>query len=484
MTAVNDAPTDLSTGIELNTDGGNDAYLISDTGLSQSLNATTVEIRFAATDTPLETVLMSFNNPAGDELSIQLDDPSNNLEIDFGAGTVAYASAIDYRAALVDGTVHTLSVTWDNTAGNWSVYIDGAHIESGTGLSVGTALDTTNGQFVFGQEQDGLDSGYDSSQCFSGTIYDVRIWNDVRSAGEIAQHYQQQLDLTPAEAAAVGLVANWQMDGFDGSSQVVDIVSGNNLSIAHASGTGFTAGTVNAQLSIDENSTNGSYVGFVTAQDPDAGETFSFSLTDSAGGRFAVNTSTGEITVANSSLLDYESSATHNITVRVTDSGGLTYDEVLTIQVNNLEDVPVNQVPGAQSTNEDTTLTFNAANGNLISIADDAGEPLVVTVAVNNGTVTLSGTTGLTFTAGDGTGDATMTFSGTVEDINAALDGLQYDPTADYSGSDTFTITSYDQTLYSLDLDANLQGPLHLRRQPCNDAARARAGRHLGSMRP
>jgi WD40 repeat protein len=71
VSGVNDAPTDLSSGIELNTDGGNDAYLISDTGLSQSLTATTVEIRFAANDLPFETVLMSFNNLAGDELSIQ-----------------------------------------------------------------------------------------------------------------------------------------------------------------------------------------------------------------------------------------------------------------------------------------------------------------------------------------------------------------------------------------------------------------------------
>jgi hypothetical protein len=456
VSSLNDAPTDLSSGIELNTDGGNDAYLISDTGLSQSLTATTVEIRFAATDLPLETVLLSFNNPAGDELSIQLDDPSNNLEIDFGVGTVAYASALNYRAALVDGTVHTLSVTWDSTAGNWSVYIDGGFIESGTGLSAGSPLDTTNGRFVFGQEQDAQNSGYDSTQYFSGTLYDVRIWNDVRTAGEIAQYYQQQLDVTPAEAATVGLVANWQMDGFNGSNQVVEIVTGNNLSIAHAGGAGFAAGAVSSQLSIEENSANGSHIGFVTSEDPDASETFSYSLTDSAGGRFAVNSATGEITVANGTLLDYESATSHSITVRVTDSGGLTYDEVLTVQVNDVEDVPVNTVPGAQTTNEDTTLTFNAANSNLISIGDDAGETLVVTLSVNNGTVTLSGTTGLTFTAGDGTGDATMTFSGTVENINAALDGLQYVPAANYSGSDTFTITSYDQTLYSLDLDANL----------------------------
>jgi hypothetical protein len=360
VTAVNDGPTDLSTGIELNTDGGNDAYLISDTGLSQSLTATTVEIRFAANNLPLETVLLSFNNPTGDELSIQLDDPSNNLELDFGSGSIVLASAIDYRAALVDGAVHTLSVTWDSTAGNWSVYIDGAHIESGTGLNVGTPLDTTNGQFVFGQEQDGQNSGYDPTQYFSGTFYDVRIWNDVRTAGEIAQYYQQQLDVTPAEAAAVGLVANWQMDGLNGSNQVVELVSGNNLSIAHASGTGFTTGAVSAQLAIEENSANGSHVGFVTTEDSDAGETFSYSLTDSAGGRFAVNAATGEITVADGTLLDYDTASSHTITVRVTDSGGLTYDETFTINLTNVNETPTDLSLSAN------TVAENAANGTVV----------------------------------------------------------------------------------------------------------------------
>ena len=360
VTAVNDAPTDLSTGIELNTDGGNDAYLISDTGLSQSLTATTVEIRFAANNLPLETVLLSFNNPTGDELSIQLDDPSNNLELDFGSGAIALASAIDYRAALIDGTVHTLSVTWDSPAGNWSIYIDGGLIESGTGLSVGTPLDTTNGQFVFGQEQDGQNSGYDSTQYFSGTFYDVRIWNDVRTAGEIAQYYQQQLDVTPAEAAAVGLLANWQMDGFDGANQVVELVNGNNLSIAHASGTGFTTGGVNAQLSIEENSANGSHVGFVTAEDSDASETFTYSLTDSAGGRFAVNAVTGELTVADGTLLDYDTAISHSVTVRVTDSGGLTYDETFTINLTNVNETPTDLSLSANSVAE------NAANGTVV----------------------------------------------------------------------------------------------------------------------
>ncbi|MGB5439018.1 MAG: DUF4347 domain-containing protein, partial [Gammaproteobacteria bacterium] len=41
---LDSAPTDLSSGIALNTDGGNDSYLVSSTGLPQSLDSTTVEI--------------------------------------------------------------------------------------------------------------------------------------------------------------------------------------------------------------------------------------------------------------------------------------------------------------------------------------------------------------------------------------------------------------------------------------------------------
>ena len=50
---------------------------------------------------------------------------------------------------------------------------------------------------------------------------------------------------------------------------------------------------------------------------------------------------------------------------------------------------------------------FSSANGNLIAITDlDAGgNPVRVTLGVGQGTLTLSTTANLSFTAGDGTGD-------------------------------------------------------------------------------
>ncbi|MBK8278313.1 MAG: DUF4347 domain-containing protein [Nitrospira sp.] len=122
-------------------------------------------------------------------------------------------------------------------------------------------------------------------------------------------------------------------------------------------------------------------------------------------------------------------------------------------------DAPINAVPGAQSTNEDTNLVFSSGNGNQISITDpdSSGASFEVTVSVTNGSLTLAGTTGLTFTSGDGTTDTTMTFRGTVANINTALNGLTYSPTAEYNGGATLTVATLDSTLVSLDIDANLQ---------------------------
>ena len=56
-----------------------------------------------------------------------------------------------------------------------------------------------------------------------------------------------------------------------------------------------------ATFAVAENSANGTAVGTVTVTDPDAGQTHTFAITaGNTGGAFAINPSTGQITVANS----------------------------------------------------------------------------------------------------------------------------------------------------------------------------------------
>src|SRR5262249_39087958 len=59
--------------------------------------------------------------------------------------------------------------------------------------------------------------------------------------------------------------------------------------------------------------------------------------------------------------------------------------------------------------------------------------------------LTLAGTSGLTFVTGTGTGNPAMTFIGTVANINAALNGLRFDPAANFNGVATLQVVTNDQ---------------------------------------
>ncbi|WP_428628510.1 Ig-like domain-containing protein [Sphingopyxis sp.] len=125
---------------------------------------------------------------------------------------------------------------------------------------------------------------------------------------------------------------------------------------------------------------------------------------------------------------------TDTITYTISDGKGGTSTATVAVTITSVDDPPLNTVPGAQSVAEDNALVFSTANGNAISISDAEGGVQTVTLNVTNGTFSLSGVTGLTFTQGDGTADGVMTFSGSVAAINAALQGARYTPTADYNG--------------------------------------------------
>jgi hypothetical protein len=123
-------------------------------------------------------------------------------------------------------------------------------------------------------------------------------------------------------------------------------------------------------------------------------------------------------------------------------------DDIVVMQgVGNANQPPINKVPGTQYIDLDTPLSFSSITLNGISTDDvDAGAGLLkVNLKVANGTLSLSGTTGLSFSLGDGTADPEMTFTGMLFDINTALEGAVYTPNSGFTGVDTFTITTDDQ---------------------------------------
>lgn len=113
----------------------------------------------------------------------------------------------------------------------------------------------------------------------------------------------------------------------------------------------------------------------------------------------------------------------------------------VTVTVTCVNDAPGITVPGPQEVNEDTPLVFSTGGGNAPSVADiDAGAGSVtVTVSALNGTITPAGGSGATI---GGSGTATATITGTLAQVNAALDGLTYQGDLNWNstrGSETLT---------------------------------------------
>ena len=97
-------------------------------------------------------------------------------------------------------------------------------------------------------------------------------------------------------------------------------------------------------FNVDENEGNGTAVGTVTGSDPDADDmgnlTFAI-ISGNMGGAFAIandGSNNGDITVANSSQLDYEVVQSFTLGIIVTDTGGLENTSTVTIDINNLFD--------------------------------------------------------------------------------------------------------------------------------------------------
>jgi hypothetical protein len=106
-----------------------------------------------------------------------------------------------------------------------------------------------------------------------------------------------------------------------------------------------------SQSSIAEMAEGGTMIGALSAQDINPGDSFNLTLLNNADGRFALDATATNLLVLDGSRLDYEQSAFHTVTIRVTDRGGLFHDENLTIAVQD-----VSPEKGSGSTGDDVMV--------------------------------------------------------------------------------------------------------------------------------
>ncbi len=104
--------------------------------------------------------------------------------------------------------------------------------------------------------------------------------------------------------------------------------------------------------------------------------------------------------------------------------------------------VPAITAPATAVLSENGSLVFSSGNGNAISFVDAGPGADSLTLTVTHGALTLATTTGLTLTGSNGS--ASFTLTGSVANLNAALNGLTYQPTTRFSGSDSLAVSLTD----------------------------------------
>jgi VCBS repeat-containing protein len=151
------------------------------------------------------------------------------------------------------------------------------------------------------------------------------------------------------------------------------------------------ADTDNTSNRVDENATTGTLVGITSfATDDDATtNNVSYTLSDDAGGRFAIDATTGVVTVADGSLLDYEANISHQITVRAISIDGSVSDTDFTIQLNDMDEFDVS--PITDLANVENGVAENSATGTDVGLranafdADETTNTITYSLTNNDG---------------------------------------------------------------------------------------------------
>ncbi|WP_306551927.1 fibronectin type III domain-containing protein [Daejeonella sp.] len=127
-----------------------------------------------------------------------------------------------------------------------------------------------------------------------------------------------------------------------------------------------------SNATIDENNAVGASIGTLASTDPDAGDSFTYSLVSGAG-----STDNSKFTLSGNTLkaaeaFDFETKSSYSIRIQTTDAGGLSFQKTLSISITD-----VNETPSAMAITKSNLYESNTINqvvGALSTSDQDAGD--------------------------------------------------------------------------------------------------------------
>lgn len=290
---------------------------------------------------------------SGQAFSITSQTPSGALNIDSSSGelTVADASLFDFE------TNPTISATIsaENAENTVTVTINLNNVSetSAQDLEVTVDENPVDGQVLGTVQVTGSTSGFTiTSQSPAGAM-------DIDSGtGEVTVADASLFDyeLNPTLTATVSME-----DAQNPVSVTVNLNDVLEITIQD-----FT-------VTVDENPNDGQVLGNIQAN---GNGTLSYSITaQSPMGAMAINTGTGELTVLDPNLFDFETNPVITADISVTD-GTESISATATINLNDVDEV--------SATNTNLTIDENPSNGDVIGVLQASGSNLTYTITFQN----------------------------------------------------------------------------------------------------
>ena len=302
--------------------------------ISDSDGATNQVSEAATIGTAVGVTALATDADVTDTVSYSLSsNPGGLFAIDANTGEVTVAGALDFETA----TSHNIEVTATSTDGSTSNETFAINLTDVDEYDVGAVTDSDgSGNSVSESASNGssvgvtaLASDADGTDSVTYSLFDDaggRFTIDANT-GEVTVADTSLLDYETATSHDVTVTAT----SSDGSTSNETFTINLTDDTSEASVGAVTDSDASGN-SVDESASNGSSVGVTTlASDADATDSVIYSLFDDAGGRFTIDANTGEVTVADTSLLDYETATSHDVTVTATSSDGSTSNETFTI---------------------------------------------------------------------------------------------------------------------------------------------------------